>query len=341
MKKILIAGGAGFIGSHLCDYYVAREDEVWCVDNLITGSEDNIAGLLNGKYFRFLKKDVICMDVEKLPGDFNCVFHLASPASPPDYFENPLETLRVNSLGTENLLKLALRCNARFLFSSTSEVYGDPLIPVQNEEYWGNVNPVGPRAVYDEAKRYGEAIIMAYHRKYRVDTRIIRIFNTYGPRMRLKDGRVVPNFIYQVLTDKPLTVYGDGKQTRSFCYVDDLIAGIAGMMEMKDYHLPVNLGNPGEFTVLQLAEIIQKIIGKKVKIEFLPALEDDPKRRKPDISRAEELLGWQPKIQLEEGLRKTIDYFMDKVDVANGKIKNPHNEKENQVPSKKHRGKSG
>ncbi len=313
MKKILIAGGAGFIGSHLCDYYMAGGCEVWCVDNLITGSEDNIAVHVSNKSFRFLKEDVTAMDTGNLPDDFSLIFHLASPASPPDYFKNPLETLRVNSIGTENLLKIALRCRAKFLFSSTSEVYGDPLIPVQNEEYWGNVNPIGPRAVYDEAKRYGEAVIMAYHRKFSVDTRIIRIFNTYGPRMRLKDGRVVPNFIYQVLTGKPLTVYGDGKQTRSFCYVDDLVAGIAGMMELKDYHLPVNLGNPGEFTVIQLAEIIEKILGKKVKIEFLPALEDDPKRRKPDITRATELLGWRPSVQLEEGLKKTIDYFKGKL----------------------------
>ncbi len=313
MKKILIAGGAGFIGSHLCGYYLERGDEVWCLDNLITGSEENIAEYLNCKLFKFLKEDVICLDTDKLPGNFDCVFNLASPASPPDYFENPLETLRVNSLGTENLLKLTVRCNARFLFSSTSEVYGDPLNSVQNEEYWGNVNPIGPRAVYDEAKRYGEAIIMAYHRKFLADTRIIRIFNTYGPRMRLKDGRVVPNFIYQALTDRPLTVYGDGKQTRSFCYVDDLIAGIAGMMELKDYHLPVNLGNPGEFTVLQLAEIIREILGRELKMEFLPALEDDPKRRKPDIARAKELLGWEPRIPLEEGLKKTIDYFAKKI----------------------------
>ncbi len=313
MKKILIAGGAGFIGSHLCDYYIAGGDEVWCMDNLITGSEDNIAGHANCKSFRFLQQDVIALNPEKMPDDFSHVFNLASPASPPDYFENPLETLRVNSIGTENLVRLALRCNARFLFSSTSEVYGDPVIPVQNEEYWGNVNPVGPRAVYDEAKRYGEAIIMAYHRKFSADTRIIRIFNTYGPRMRLRDGRVVPNFVYQVLAGKPLTIYGDGKQTRSFCYVDDLVAGIAGMMELEDYHLPVNLGNPVEFTVLQLAEIIQEILGKKVRMEFLPALEDDPRRRKPDISKAMELLGWKPSVQLEEGLRKTIDYFMDKL----------------------------
>ncbi len=265
------------------------------------------------KDFRFIKEDVIHLDVEKLPGDFNYIFHLASPASPPDYFKNPLETLRVNSIGTENLLKLALRCNARFLFSSTSEVYGDPLMPVQSEEYWGNVNPVGPRAVYDEGKRYGEAIVMTYYRKATVDTRIIRIFNTYGPRMRLNDGRVIPNFIYQVLTDRPMTVYGDGKQTRSFCYINDLIDGIVRMMDIKDYHLPVNLGNPGEFTVLQLAEIIQNIIGKKVKIEFLPALEDDPKRRNPDISKARKLINWKPKVQLEEGLKKTINYFREKV----------------------------
>jgi dTDP-glucose 4,6-dehydratase len=313
MKKILIAGGSGFIGSHLCDYYTARGCEVWCLDNLITGSEENVKKLMKGRDFRFIKEDVIYLDLKKLPGDFDCIFHLASPASPPDYFKNPLETLRVNSIGTENLLKLSLKCNARFLFASTSEVYGDPLIPVQNEEYWGNVNSIGPRSVYDEGKRYGEAIVMAYQRKYQADTRLIRIFNTYGPRMRLNDGRVIPNFIYQVLMNMPMTVYGDGKQTRSFCYIDDLIKGIADMMEIKDYHLPVNLGNPVEFTIIQLAEIIQKITGKRVEMEFLPALEDDPRRRRPDISKARELLGWQPIVTLEEGLRKTIDYFIEKI----------------------------
>lgn len=307
-RKVLIAGGAGFIGSHLCDYYISLGDKVCCLDNLATGAQANVEHLLSSPLFSLVKADVVRLDEAKLDGDFDMVFNLASPASPPDYFRLPVETLRVNSLGTENLLELARRCNAKFLFTSTSEVYGDPLIPVQNEEYWGNVNSIGPRSVYDEAKRYGEAMVMAYFRKYGADTRIVRIFNTYGPRMRLRDGRVIPNFIAQLLEKKPLTVYGDGKQTRSFCYVDDLIAGLAGMME-KDYHLPVNLGNPGEFTILELAEILQKIAGMKTEIEFLPPLEDDPRRRKPDITRAKELLGWRPTVALEDGLRKTLAYF--------------------------------
>jgi len=268
--------------------------------------------LLSSPLFSFVKADIVRLNEVPLKGNFDIVFNLASPASPPDYFRLPVETLRVNSLGTENLLELARRCNAKFLFTSTSEVYGDSLIPVQNEEYWGNVNSIGPRSVYDEAKRYGEAMVMAYFRKYGADTRIVRIFNTYGPRMRLKDGRVIPNFIAQLMEKKPLTVYGDGKQTRSFCYVDDLVSGLAGMME-KDYHLPVNLGNPAEFTVLELAEILQKIAGVTTTIEHLPPLEDDPRRRKPDITRARELLGWQPRVTLEEGLRKTLDYFKKSV----------------------------
>lgn len=306
--KILISGGAGFIGSHLCDYYLKKKYDVWCLDNFITGRQENIAPHLNSKFFHFRLVDVTRLNREKLPGDFNFVFHLASPAAPPDYFKYPLETLRVNSLGTEKLLNLALKCQAKFLYTSTSEVYGDPEIPVQDENYWGNVNPIGVRAVYDEAKRYGESLVMAYHRKCDVNTRIVRIFNTYGPRMRLEDGRVVPNFIAQVLTGKPLTIYGDGKQTRSFCYIDDLIKGITALME-KDYHLPINLGNPGEFTILQLADLIQKIVVKEADIQFLPGLEDDPRLRKPDISRAKNILGWEPKITLEEGLRKTIGWF--------------------------------
>jgi len=307
-RKVLIAGGAGFIGSHLCEYYISRGDKVCCLDNLATGARANVEHLISSPLFSFVKTDVVRLDEVSLEGDFDMVFNLASPASPPDYFRLPVETLRVNSLGTENLLELARRCGAKFLFTSTSEVYGDPLIPVQNEEYWGNVNSIGPRSVYDEGKRYGEAMVMAYFRKYGADTRIVRIFNTYGPRMRLKDGRVIPNFIAQLLEGKPLTVYGDGKQTRSFCYVDDLVAGLVRIME-KDYHLPVNLGNPGEFAILELAEIIQKIAGMKTEIEFLPPLEDDPRRRKPDISRAKELLGWLPSVPLEEGLRKTLAYF--------------------------------
>lgn len=311
-RKILISGGAGFIGSHLCDYYISQGDEVWCIDNLCTGSIENIKHLLDIRDFKFIQKDVIFLDTDSIPEDFDMVFHLASPASPPDYFRLPLETLKVNSYGTEKMLEVAKKCNAKFLFSSTSEVYGDPAISPQPETYWGNVNPVGPRSVYDEGKRFGEAIVMAYHKKYNADTRIIRIFNTYGERMRLDDGRVIPNFIFQILTGKPLTIYGNGKQTRSFCYIKDLIKGIVKMIEV-DYHFPVNLGNPSEFTILELAEVVQKITGKKAVIEFLPPLEDDPKQRKPDISRAKELLNWEPEISLEEGLKNTIDYFYSRI----------------------------
>ena len=308
-KKVLISGGAGFIGSHLCDYYISQGEDVWCIDNLSTGTLDNIEHLLKEPSFRFIQADVISLDVNNtLKEKFDIIFHLASPASPPDYFCLPLETLKANSLGTEKMLEIARISNAKFLFSSTSEVYGDPTISPQPENYWGNVNPVGPRSVYDEGKRYGEALVMAYYRKYKADTRIIRIFNTYGERMRLNDGRVIPNFIGQLLQGKPLTIYGNGKQTRSFCYISDLIKGITKMMEA-DYHLPVNLGNPAEFTILQLAEIIQKIAGIETQIEFLPPLEDDPKQRRPDISKAKELLGWEPLVSLEEGLKKTIQYF--------------------------------
>ncbi|MCM8762570.1 MAG: SDR family oxidoreductase [Candidatus Omnitrophica bacterium] len=307
-RQVLISGGAGFIGSHLCDYYIQRGYKVWCIDNLCTSSIENIKHLGNLSDFKFIQEDLITFKTSLLKHKFDMVFHLASPASPPDYFRLPLETLKVNSLGTEKMLEIAKMSEAKFLFSSTSEVYGDPTISPQPEIYWGNVNPVGPRSVYDEGKRYGEALVMAYHRKYRVNTRIIRIFNTYGERMRLNDGRVIPNFIAQILDSKPLTIYGDGKQTRSFCYVDDLIKGITKMIEV-DYHLPVNLGNPDEFTILQLAEVIQKITGIKAQIEFLPPLEDDPKQRRPDISKAKELLHWEPKVSLEEGLTKTLNYF--------------------------------
>jgi len=307
--KILISGGAGFIGSHLCDYYIAKNNEVWCIDNLLTGCLENISHLIKKDNFKFLNEDLILADIEKLPVDFNYIFHLASPASPPDYFNYPIKTLRVNSIGTEKLLLLSLKNNnTRFLFTSTSEVYGDPKIPVQNEEYWGNVNPVGVRSVYDEAKRYGEALVMAYHRKYKLNTRIVRIFNTYGPRMRINDGRVIPNFISQALSGEFLTVYGDGKQTRSFCYMDDLAGGLVKMME-SDYHFPVNLGNPDEFTILELAEKIKKIIGVKTEMQFKPPLSDDPRRRNPDIRKAKEILNWSPKISLEEGLIETIEYF--------------------------------
>jgi len=313
-KKVLISGGAGFIGSHLCDYYISLGKEVWCIDNLSTGTIDNIEHLLKEISFKFIQADVISIGEDDLKEKFDMIFHLASPASPPDYLRLPVETLKVNSLGTEKMLEIARISNAKFLFSSTSEVYGDPTISPQPETYYGNVNSVGPRSVYDEGKRYGEALVMAYHRKYRIDTRIVRIFNTYGERMRLNDGRVIPNFIGQILQGKSLTIYGDGKQTRSFCYISDLIKGITKIMEV-DYHLPVNLGNPVEFTILQLAEIVQKITGIKTQIEFLPPLEDDPKQRRPDISKVKELLKWEPVVPLEEGLKKTIQYFQNKLSI--------------------------
>lgn len=307
-KKILISGGAGFIGSHLCDYYIQKGCEVCCIDNLCTGSMDNVQHLLALPDFKLIQQDITLLDTTSIGDSFDMVLHLASPASPPDYFKLPLETLRVNSMGTEKMLDIAKRCNAKFLFSSTSEVYGDPSFSPQPETYWGNVNPVGLRSVYDEGKRYGEAIVMAYHRKYNTDTRIIRIFNTYGERMRLDDGRVIPNFISQIISGKPLTVYGDGKQTESFCYVNDLIEGIVRMMET-EHHIPVNLGNAVEYTIIQLAEVVQKTSGTTAKIEFMPPLEDDPQQRKPDISKAKQLLNWEPNISLEEGLKRTFIYF--------------------------------
>ncbi len=304
--KILITGGAGFIGSHLCAFYVKQNHEVWCIDNLLTGVERNISCFFKNPNFHFLKEDVTTFDFNRISVNFDFIFHLASPASPPDYFNFPIETLRVNSIGIENCLKLTQKCNAKFLFSSTSEVYGDPLVYIQKEDYWGNVNPIGLRSVYDEGKRYGEAITMAYYRKFKLNTHIIRIFNTYGPNMRLNDGRVIPNFIYQFLTNSPFTIYGDGKQKRSFCYIDDLIKGITKTIET-DYSLPVNLGNPEEFTILELAEKLRNITDKKIPVKFLPPVPDDPKKRKPDISLAKKILDWQPVIPLEEGLKKTIE----------------------------------
>lgn len=307
-KKILISGGAGFIGSHLCDFFINNGDIVWCIDNFITSNIKNIEHLLKNKNFVFIEKDIINMNEEEIDEKFDYVLHLASPASPVDYFKYPIETLKVNSIGTEKMLNIALKSNAIFLFSSTSEVYGDPLIPIQNEEYWGNVNPIGVRSVYDEGKRYGEALVMAYYRKFKLNTKIIRIFNTYGPRMRLNDGRVIPNFIYNALNNQPLPIYGDGKQTRSFCYIDDLIEGIIKVLKV-NYNLPINLGNPEEFTIIELAEKIEKIFCKKLGFKYLPPIPDDPRKRKPDITLAKKLLGWQPKIKLEEGLKKTIDYY--------------------------------
>lgn len=303
--KALVTGGAGFLGSHLCDLLVAEGHEVICVDSIITGNERNIAHIKTGE-FSFIKHNVT--EPLYLDGKIDLIFHLASPASPIDYLELPIQTLKVGALGTHNMLGLAKEKGARFLLASTSEVYGDPLVSPQSEEYWGNVNPIGPRGVYDEAKRFAEAITMAYHRFHKLDTRIVRIFNTYGPRMRLKDGRVVPNFISQALRGEDITVYGDGSQTRSFCYVSDEIEGIYRLM-MSDYTLPVNIGNPEEHTILEFAKIILKITGSRSKIAFKELPVDDPKQRRPDITKAKKLLKWEPRVSLEAGLKETIRYF--------------------------------
>ncbi|MCZ7401020.1 MAG: SDR family oxidoreductase [Candidatus Methanoperedens sp.] len=305
--KALVTGGAGFLGSHLCDLLLSKEYEVICVDNLITGSAENISHIKNEK-FSYIRHDVTKPLYLEEKIDF--IFHLASPASPIDYLELPIQTLKVGALGTHNMLGLAKEKGARFLLASTSEVYGDPLVNPQSEEYWGNVNPVGPRGVYDEAKRYAEAITMAYHRYHGIDTRIVRIFNTYGPRMRLNDGRVVPNFIGQALRGEDITVYGDGSQTRSFCYVSDEIEGIYSLM-MSDYALPVNIGNPEEHTIFEFAELILKMTGSRSNIVFKELPVDDPKQRRPDITKARKLLDWEPKVSLEQGLKETIKYFKD------------------------------
>ena len=306
MARALITGGAGFLGSHLSELFLERGHEVICMDNFITGNPANIQHLLGRDGFEFVKYDVT--NYIHCDGAVDYVLHFASPASPIDYLEKPIQTLKVGSLGTHKTLGVAKDKNARYLLASTSEVYGDPLVHPQKEDYWGNVNPVGPRGVYDEAKRFAEAMTMAYHRFHGVDTRIVRIFNTYGPRMRLNDGRVVPAFISQALRDEPLTVFGDGSQTRSFCYVSDLVEGIYRLL-MSDEVLPTNIGNPAEMTVLQFAEEIRRLTGTKAPIEFRPLPEDDPKIRRPDISKAKALFGWEPKVPLREGLAKTIDYF--------------------------------
>ncbi len=304
--RILISGAAGFIGSHLTDRLLADGHQVVAVDNLLTGRRENVAHLASNKAFEFLEHD-ICQPLERDgPVDFVC--HLASPASPLDYAHHPVETLLVNSVGTKNMLDIALRNEAGFLVTSTSECYGDPEEHPQRETYWGNVNPVGPRSCYDEAKRFAEAIVMAYHRVHGLNTHIARIFNTYGPRMKLKDGRVVPAFLDQALTGNPITVFGDGSQTRSFCYVSDLVDGLYRLMWSTE-HLPVNIGNPNEMTILAFAERIQQLMGSQCEIEFKPLPEDDPKQRQPDISKAKEILGWEPKVSLEVGLQDTIEYF--------------------------------
>jgi dTDP-glucose 4,6-dehydratase len=306
MARYLVTGGAGFIGSHLCESFLNRGHEVLCMDNYSTGAKQNIGGFLKNPRFRFIDHNVSRYIEVQEPLDY--ILHFASPASPVDYLELPIPTLKVGALGTHNTLGLAKAKGSVYLLASTSEVYGDPLVRPQNEEYWGNVNPIGPRGVYDEAKRFAEAMTMAYHRYHGLNTRIVRIFNTYGPRMRLHDGRVVPNFIMQALTGEPLTVYGQGEQTRSFQYVDDLIAGINKLLEI-EHHLPVNVGNPYEMTVLEFAKKIIELTGSKSSIVYKPLPEDDPQVRQPDITKAKKILGWEPKVQLEEGLLKTIEYF--------------------------------
>lgn len=305
-KRVLITGAAGFLGSHLCDRFIKEGYRVIGMDNLITGDLKNIQHLFKLEQFEFYHHDVT--KFIHVPGPIDYILHFASPASPIDYLKIPIQTLKVGAMGTHNCLGLTKSKKARILVASTSEVYGDPQVHPQPEEYWGNVNPVGPRGVYDEAKRYMEAITMAYHNFHQLDTRIVRIFNTYGPRMRLNDGRALPAFIGQVLRGEDLTVFGDGSQTRSFCYVDDLIDGIYRLL-LSDYHLPVNIGNPDEISLLDFANEILELTGKKVKIIFKPLPEDDPKQREPDISKAKKLLGWQPKVNRKDGLKITYDYF--------------------------------
>jgi len=333
--RVLITGGAGFLGSHLCDRLIGMGHQVVCVDNLITGSMDNLSHLIGHERFSFVQYNVC--DYLYVEGPLDAVMHFASPASPQDYLEFPIATLKVGALGTHKALGLAKAKNARFLLASTSEVYGDPLVSPQSEAYWGNVNPISPRGVYDEAKRFAEAMTMAYHRYHGVDTRIVRIFNTYGPRMRPHDGRVVSNFIVQALSGKPLTVFGTGSQTRSFCYVDDLVEGITRLLMVpsdrtpeqrtdrqsflypgqvpagETMHDPINLGNPHELTVLEIAKKIQAMVGNNPRMEFKPLPTDDPKVRCPDIRRAQTLLGWDPKVDLDQGLKRTIEYFRKKL----------------------------
>lgn len=306
MKRVLITGGAGFLGSHLCDRFIKEGYHVIAMDNLITGDIRNIEHLFHLPNFEFYHHDV--SKFIHVPGELDYILHFASPASPIDYLKIPIQTLKVGSLGIHNCLGLARVKNARVLIASTSEVYGDPAVHPQNEDYWGNVNPVGPRGVYDEAKRFQEAITMAYHTYHGLETRIVRIFNTYGPRMRLNDGRVLPAFIGQALRGEDLTVFGDGSQTRSFCYVDDLIEGIYRLL-LSDYAYPVNIGNPGEITIREFGEEIIKLTGTQQKLIVKPLPVDDPKQRKPDITRAQEILGWEPKVSREEGLRITYEYF--------------------------------
>ena len=305
-KRVLITGAAGFLGSHLCDKFIAEDFHVIGMDNLITGDLKNIEHLFKLENFEFYHHDVTTF--VHVPGKVDYILHFASPASPIDYLKIPIQTLKVSSLGTHNLLGLAREKNARILIASTSEVYGDPLVHPQSEEYYGNVNTIGPRGVYDEAKRFQESITMAYHRFHGMETRIARIFNTYGPRMRLNDGRVIPAFIGQALRGEDLTVFGDGSQTRSFCYVDDQMEGLYRLL-LSDYPLPVNIGNPGEITILDFAKEIIKLTGTEQKIVFQPLPKDDPLQREPDITKAKEILGWEPKVSRGEGMKKTFEYF--------------------------------
>ena len=308
--RAVITGGAGFLGSHLCDYLIERGWDVVSVDNLVTGQDSNIQHLVGHPRFNFVLQDVTrYIDV---PGKVDYVLHFASPASPVDYMKLPIQTLKVGALGTHNTLGIAKAKHAKFLLASTSECYGDPEVSPQPESYWGHVNPIGPRGVYDEAKRFGEAMTMAYRRAHGVDTRIVRIFNTYGPRMRLNDGRALPNFLHQALTGQPITVYGDGHQTRSFCYVSDTIEGIYRLMQSNE-HEPINIGNPQEVTILEFAERIRALTGTHAPIAFEPLPQDDPKRRCPDITKARSMLGWEPKVSLEEGLRLTFAFFREQV----------------------------
>ncbi len=303
--RVLVTGAAGFLGSHLCDALLANGDHVVGVDNLVTGSLANLAHLSNESRFAFVEQDITeTFDV----GAIDYIFNFASPASPVDYMRHGIETLRVGSIGTLNCLELAKRYEAKFLISSTSECYGDPKEHPQKESYWGNVNPIGPRSVYDESKRFAEAAVMAYHRYHRVDTRIVRIFNTYGPRLQLNDGRVISNLLKQALLGEPMTIYGNGMQSRSFCYVSDEIDGILRLAASEE-HLPTNIGNPTEFTILDCVRLVQKVTGSNSEIKFAPIPEDDPRQRKPDITKARTLLGWEPKISLEDGLRLSLPYF--------------------------------
>jgi len=312
LKIAVITGGAGFLGSHLCDKLLNEGMKVICIDNLITGSLENISHLFGNDNFTFIKHDVT--NFTHVPGKVDYILHFASPASPIDYLQLPIQTLKVGSLGTHKALGLAKEKNAIFLLASTSEVYGDPLVHPQNEDYWGNVNPVGPRGVYDEAKRFAESLTMAYHRYHGVQTRIVRIFNTFGPRMRLNDGRALPAFISQALKNEPITIFGDGSQTRSFCYVDDLIEGIYKLL-LSNEVLPVNIGNPEEISIKQFAEEIIELTGSKSVIEYHPLPEDDPKIRQPDISKAISILKWKPKISRREGILRTLEYFKQKLSV--------------------------